>query len=77
MKQIALVSVIGIDTSTEYEAEFEIKLRLITKKRFIKLLMGKGIQKREATKLHNIFIKRYGHRTKIGLELFLAIGVVN
>lgn len=55
----------------EFEADLEVAIKTISKKRFIKLLMGKLIQKREAVKIHNMFMKRYKHRTEIGLELFI------
>ena len=60
-----------VEGITEYETEIDIPLNIITKKRFIKLLMGKRIQKREALKIHDLFMKRYKHRSKIGLELFV------
>lgn len=60
-----------IENINEFEADLEVVIKTISKKRFIKLLMGKRIQKREAIKIHNIFMKRYKHRTEIGLELFI------
>ena len=60
-----------VEAITEYEAELEINLKTISKKRFIKLLMGRRIPKREAIKIHDLFMKRYKHRSEIGLDLFI------
>ena len=53
------------------EGEFEVVLKKISKKRFIKLLMARKIQKRDAEKIHNLYIRKFKHRTYIGLELFV------
>ena len=52
------------------ELTLEVMPRTITKKRFIKLLMGMGYQKNEATKMHNEFMKKYKFRSVIGLIFF-------
>lgn len=52
------------------EFTLEVKPRTITKKRFIKLLMGMGYQKNEAIKMHNEFMKKYKCRSEIGLICF-------
>lgn len=48
----------------------EVKPRTITKKRFIKLLMGREYQKNEALKMHDEFMKKYKCRSVIGLVCF-------
>lgn len=52
------------------ELTLEVKPRTITKKRFIKLLMGRGYQKNEALKMHDEFMKKYKCRSVIGLVCF-------
>lgn len=52
------------------EITLEVKPRTITKKRFIKLLMGMRYQKNEAIKMHNEFMKKYKFRSVIGLVFF-------
>ena len=52
--------------------ECAVQIKTIKKKRFIKLLMSKGFQKRDAIKMHEIYKIRYGLRSLIGLELFVA-----
>ena len=54
-----------------YEGELEVEIKRISKKRFIKLLMARKIQKRDAEKIHNMFMEKYKHRTEIGLNLFV------
>lgn len=52
------------------EATFTIIPRTITKKRFIKLLMGCGYQKNEAIRMHQEYMSTHKVRTKIGLIMF-------
>lgn len=52
------------------ELTLEVMPRTITKKRFIKLLMGMRYQKNEAIKMHNEFMKKYKFRSVIGLVFF-------
>ena len=54
-------------------AECVVKLKTITKKRFIKLLMSKRIQKREAIKIHAEYMKQYKIRSELGLYTFYAM----
>ena len=44
--------------------------KAITKKRFIKLLMGMGHQRNEANKMHQEYMKLNKLRTEIGLIFF-------
>jgi len=53
--------------------EMIIKLKTITKKRFIKLLMAKGYQKNQAIKIHNEYMQKHKARSRIGLEVFINI----
>lgn len=46
--------------------------KTITKKRFIKLLMGIGYQREEANKMHQEYMEKYKSRTKIGMICFEA-----
>lgn len=46
--------------------------RTITKKRFIKLLMGMGYQRDTANKMHQKYMEMYKSRTKIGMICFEA-----
>lgn len=59
-----------IETSQTGELTLDVKLRTITKKRFIKLLMGMKYQRNEANIMHEEYIKKYKSRTVIGLVLF-------
>ena len=52
--------------------EMIIKLRKITKKRFIKLLMSKSYQRNEAIKMHNEYMQKHKARSRISLEFFIA-----
>lgn len=52
------------------EATVTIIPRTITKKRFIKLLMGHGYQKNEAIRMHQEYMSTHKVRTKIGLIMF-------
>lgn len=47
--------------------------RTITKKRFIKLLMGMGYQRDTANKMHQKYMDMYKSRTKIGMICFEAL----
>lgn len=44
--------------------------RTISKKRFIKLLMGMGYQRNEANKMHIEYMKINKFRTKLGMAFF-------
>ncbi len=50
--------------------EIPLNPKTITKKRFIKLLMGKGHQRNEANKMHQEYMKLNKLRTEIGLIFF-------
>ena len=52
------------------EIEIAIKPKTITKKRFIKLLMGMGYQRNEANKMHQEYIKHNKFRTELGMTFF-------
>lgn len=54
------------------EAEIEIPVipKTITKKRFIKLLMGKGYQRNKANKMHQEYMQLNRFRTEMGLVFF-------
>lgn len=52
------------------EATVTIIPRTITKKRFIKLLMGHRYQKNEAIRMHKEYMSTHKVRTKIGLTIF-------
>lgn len=52
------------------DATVTIMPKPITKKRFIKLLMGNGYQRNEAIKMHREYMSIHKVRTKIGLILF-------
>lgn len=54
------------------EAEIEIPVipKTITKKRFIKLLMGMGRQRNEANKMHKEYMKINKFRTELGMTFF-------
>lgn len=60
----------NVGANQTVELTLEVKPRTITKKRFIKLLMGMGYQKNEAIKMHNEFMKKYKFRSVIGLICF-------
>lgn len=62
-----------IEEPSSYEMECVVKLKTITKKRFIKLLMSKRIQKREAIKIHVEYMKQYKIRSELGLYTFYAM----
>lgn len=49
------------------------KLKTITKKKFIKLLMGEGIQRNDAIKMHEMYMKEHSMRTKLGFAINLDI----
>lgn len=55
------------------EFECTVQMKIITKKRFIKLLMAKGFQRNHAIKMHEIYKSRYRSRTRLGFEVFVAI----
>ena len=53
--------------------DFIVKLKTITKKRFIKLLMAKGYQKNQAIKMHQEYMLNNRFvRSRLGLEIFVA-----
>lgn len=47
--------------------------KAITKKRFIKLLMGMGHQRNEANKMHQEYMKTHKSRSEIGLIFFTSV----
>ena len=53
--------------------EYSLTAKTITKKRFIKLLMAKGIQRNNAVKIHEKYKKSYGTRSAFGLEMFVIL----
>lgn len=61
-----------IDEKISDVGEIEIPLnpKTITKKRFVKLLMGMGHQRNEANKMHQEYMQLNKLRTKIGLVFF-------
>lgn len=60
----------NIDFDNLGEATVTIIPRTITKKRFIKLLMGHGYQKNQAIRMHEEYMSTNKVRTKIGLMIF-------
>lgn len=52
------------------EFEIAVKPKTITKKRFIKLLMGMGYQRNEASKMHEEYMKYNKFRTELGMTFF-------
>lgn len=54
----------------KHSCDFDVEINKISKKRFIKLLMAKGIQKNTATKIAKYVLKKYGYYTQIFLLLF-------
>lgn len=64
------VGLYNVGANQTGELTLEVMPRAITKKRFIKLLMGMGYQKNEAIKMHNEFMKKYKFRSVIGLFCF-------
>lgn len=53
--------------------DFIVKLKTITKKRFIKLLMAKGYQRNQAIKIHQQYMLNNRFvRSRLGLEVFVA-----
>lgn len=60
------------ELATKAELEIPIRFKLITRKRFIKLVMSRGYQRNEAEKIHNEYMLKLGTRTRIGMEVFLA-----
>lgn len=53
------------------ELECTLQLKTMSKKRFIKLLMGKGIQKQDAKVIHKLYMKKFKHRTMFGYILLI------
>ena len=76
MKIIPRLAKGGIINSSQY---FYVKEKgdgilipiVISRKRFIKLLMSKGFQRNEAIKIHQEYIKKYKYRTKFSLDMYL------
>lgn len=54
----------------EDEIEIAVMPKTITKKRFIKLLMGMGYQRNEANKMHEEYMKLNKFRTELGMTFF-------
>lgn len=54
----------------ETEIEIPIIPKTITKKRFVKLLMGMGYQRNEANKMHQEYMKLNKFRTELGMTFF-------
>lgn len=59
-----------VDKSLGDSFECTIKLTTISKKRFIKLLMGEGFQRNEAILMHNAYMKEHNTRTMLGFVIF-------
>lgn len=56
----------------DFEAEITVRLKTITKKRFIKLLMAKGYQRNDAIKIHKNYMDEHKFiRSRLGLEIFV------
>jgi len=55
-----------------YNGDFIINPKKITKKRFIKLLMSKGIQRNIANIIHQEYMKTHEVRTYIGMWVFIT-----
>ena len=51
-------------------AELEVSVGNISKKRFVKLLMGKGMQRNEATEMAKYVIRKYGYYNPMQLIMF-------
>lgn len=63
-----------IPASYEGSIDYIISNKAISKKRFIKLLMGKHkIQRNEAIKIHNEFMKEHKKRTVIDIGFYLMV----
>ncbi len=70
-KQIP-ISMFNDDKASIELREFTIDIELgsVTKKRFIKMLMGKGIQRNCATEIAKYVLKKYGYYSEKFLLLF-------
>lgn len=55
-----------------YSGEFIIKPKKIKKKRFIKLVMSKGIQRNIANIIHQEYMKTHEVRTYLGMWFFIT-----
>lgn len=51
-------------------AELEVSVGNITKKRFVKLLMSKGMQRNEANEIAKYVIRKYGYYSPMQLMMF-------
>lgn len=61
-----------VETLSKSTLDLTLKDKPISKKRFIKLLMGQhNIQRNEAIKMHNEFMKEYKQRTEITMLFFI------
>lgn len=58
------------DVGETEEITIPLNPKTITKKRFIKLLMGMGHQRNEADKMHQEYMQLNKFRTKIGMIFF-------
>lgn len=58
------------DVGETREIVIPLNPKTITKKRFVKLLMGRGYQRNEANKMHQEYMSLNKIRTKIGLIFF-------
>lgn len=58
----------GIDNKKDLEYPF--KLKTISKKRFIKLLMSKGYQRNQAKEMQEQYIKKHTNYNHLGLIIF-------
>lgn len=54
------------------EVSVDVKVQRISRKRFIKLLMGQGYSRNMSYKMHSVYKGMYGSRTYIGLMCFLT-----
>lgn len=54
------------------EISIDLESKTISRKRFIKLLMGEGYQRNDAIKVHNYYMEKYGTRNKFMVNMFLG-----
>lgn len=63
---------IFVGENDEKSLDCIVKLKTITKKRFIKLVMAQGYQRNDAIKIHNDYMKKYNSRNRLCLMFFVA-----
>lgn len=66
------VGVADLRKSKSGELTLTVLPKTITRKRFIKLLMGRGCQRNTAIKIHQEYMKLYKNRTMIGMIFFIS-----